>query len=184
MGNQLDVMNYHLDNLLYWSLSEIRGVETKKVVFAPHAVCSEIVGLYAEINQQKGITVVNELPTAMMVEADKNHVLLILRNLISNAVKFTNSGGLVRICGEVREGRFYLSVHDNGVGIAPEAQVALFAAETTTSALGTNNERGLGLGLRLCREFVEKNEGRLTVASEVNKGSVFTFDLHVYNVAS
>jgi signal transduction histidine kinase len=101
----------------------------------------------------------------------------ILRNLISNGIKFTNPGGEVTISAEQENDQLVVSVSDNGVGIKPEAIDKLFRIEESHSTIGTRNEKGTGLGLLLCKEFVEKHDGELQVESEVSKGSIFKFTI-------
>ena len=101
----------------------------------------------------------------------------ILRNLISNAIKFTNPGGTIVISTEQKQNLLIVSVADNGVGIRKEALEKLFRIEESYSTAGTQNEEGTGLGLLLCKEYVEKHGGKIRAESELNKGSKFSFTL-------
>ena len=101
----------------------------------------------------------------------------VLRNLVSNAIKFTNENGRIDIYGEQDNSFVTITVSDNGVGIEPEAMEKLFDITLKNSTLGTAKETGTGLGLLLCKEFVEKHGGRIWVESEVGKGSTFYFTL-------
>jgi signal transduction histidine kinase len=100
-----------------------------------------------------------------------------LRNLITNAIKFTNSGGKISIYAVSKQDQIYITVEDNGVGMDNETINKLFSLSNPITTIGTAKERGTGLGLILCREFVERNGGKIMVVSEVGKGSRVTFTI-------
>jgi signal transduction histidine kinase len=106
-------------------------------------------------------------------------VRTIFRNLLSNAIKFTHNGGEIIIDSSLNNDLIACSVTDNGIGISPENISKLFKVDSTIRKKGTSNERGTGLGLALCKEFVEKNGGNISVESEPEKGSKFVFTLPV-----
>lgn len=166
-----------LVNLLEWSRSQ-----TGKMVFTPEDVdvaflISQSVGVLIGAAQQKQIAVHKQMPANLVVRADNAMVNTILRNLISNAIKFTNPGGSIVISAERKAEELLISVADNGVGINQVSIDKLFRIEETYSTLGTQKEKGSGLGLLLCKEFVEKHGGRIWVESEVGKGSTFLFTI-------
>jgi signal transduction histidine kinase len=101
----------------------------------------------------------------------------IIRNLISNAIKFSHSDSFIRISAEEFSSHTEISVMDNGVGISPENIQKLFRVDVHHSTSGTSEEQGSGLGLILCQEFVEKHNGKIWVESEINKGSTFKFTI-------
>lgn len=101
----------------------------------------------------------------------------VFRNLISNAIKFTENNGKVIISMKKEHNQIVFSVQDNGTGIAPEKIANLFAINEKNNTLGTNNETGTGLGLMLCKDFVEKHGGKIWVKSEIAKGSTFMFSI-------
>jgi signal transduction histidine kinase len=109
--------------------------------------------------------------------ADTNMLNTILRNLISNAIKFTNEGGSVNISAQQTDSGTTITVSDNGVGIAPEMLQKLFDNKVAYSTTGTAREKGTGLGLLICKEFVDKHGGKIWVESQFNKGSEFKFTL-------
>lgn len=109
--------------------------------------------------------------------ADENQVQAILRNLVANALKFTPTGGEVSLAATEESGRWRITVSDTGVGMSPEKVRGLFSSRMPDPAFGTANERGLGLGLAICREFVESNAGTLSVESTEGVGSRFSFTL-------
>ena len=164
-----------LMNLLEWSLAH-----TGRMVFNPETF--ELVDLIGEnrmlleaIACQKAITINEVLPHEMIVFADKQMISAVLRNLISNAIKFTRQGGVINISAEKREKEVLVSVSDNGIGITPGRLEKLFRIDESDSTPGTNNEKGTGLGLILCKEFVEKHGGKMWVESMEKVGSTFYF---------
>lgn len=115
----------------------------------------------------------------LFVNADKNMILTTVRNLISNAVKFTNRGGNIEVITNSEDHKVIFSVRDNGIGINKKDQKKLFRIDSDFKINGTENETGTGLGLILCKEFITKNGGEITVQSEEGKGSIFTFTLPI-----
>ena len=112
-----------------------------------------------------------------MVWSDPNQIDIVVRNLISNALKFTPENGMVTIQGIEREGHWEISIRDTGVGMDRITLEGLFKEKSHNSTYGTNNEKGTGLGLSLCKEMIENNQGRIWVESMVRKGSTFYFTL-------
>jgi signal transduction histidine kinase len=119
----------------------------------------------------------NLITPGTFAKADTNMVNLVFRNLILNAIKFTEVGGIITVDAKPTGGFVQIGVADNGVGITPEVQKILFEKTTGYSTRGTANEKGTGLGLILCKEFVERNGGKIWLESEVGKGSTFYFTL-------
>ena len=166
-----------LSDLMEWSYSQ-----TGKMKFTPEDIdfVDLISGITSQLNYsalQKSITFHTETPNNIIVSADKGMVSSILRNLISNAVKFTKPGGEIIISAEQKPSELIVSVTDNGVGIKPEAIKKLFRIDGNYSTKGTENEKGTGLGLILCKNFIEKHGGEIRVESESGKGSKFWFTI-------
>jgi signal transduction histidine kinase len=166
-----------LVNLLEWSKSQ-----TGLMVFSPVEIniiqaIEESINLLREEATQKNIAITMDTPQKLMAKVDPAMLNTILRNLFSNAIKFTNPGGGMVISAERTTDELVISVTDNGVGISQESIDKLFRIEETHSTLGTLKEKGTGLGLLLCKEFVEKHEGRIWVESEPDKGSTFRFSI-------
>ena len=113
----------------------------------------------------------------MIVSADKAMISSVLRNLITNAIKFTHPGGQVIISADKKPDEITISISDNGIGINKETIGRLFRIDENHIALGIQNEKGTGLGLILCKEFIEKHGGKIWVKSEVGKGSSFYFTI-------
>lgn len=174
---KIDVVYNNLDNILHWSVSQLNGINTLPVKVDMQSLSDEAVDLYSEIARVKGVRLMNEVPAEGNVWADKDQVRLVIRNLVSNALKFTFAGGQVTIGATVFEDSVRVFVKDTGVGIADTDLSKLFVKQTLWSAKGTNNEKGLGLGLLLCKEFIEKNNGTLDVKSEPGSGTVIGFTL-------
>lgn len=177
LRNKIDIVYNNLDNILHWSVSQLNGINATPVRIEMQSLSEEVVELYSEIARVKGVRIVNEVPGEGNVWADKDQVRLVIRNLVSNALKFTFAGGQVTIGAMVFEDAVRVFVKDTGVGIADDDLSKLFVKQSLWSAKGTNNEKGLGLGLLLCKEFIEKNNGTLDVKSEPGTGTVIGFTL-------
>lgn len=166
-----------LDSLLDWS-----RLQQGRFLFNPvHVDVNKLVTeVQAELNESastKNIDVINNIPLLITCNADENMLKTIIRNLVSNAIKFTKPGGKVEVTALQLKNMIEISVIDSGVGIATENIGKLFNIESEISTRGTANEKGTGLGLILCREFVEKHQGSIGVESKINQGSRFFFTI-------
>jgi len=166
-----------LDNLLHWSRTQ-RG----KMEFSPrkldlHEMVQKNINLLKMNADKKNIDVVSDIKTGTMVSADYDMLTTVFRNLISNAIKFSYENSQIHIESEENDNEIMISVTDKGVGISEENIRKLFRIDIHYSTTGTSEEQGSGLGLILCREFVEKHGGKIWVESEENKGSTFKFTL-------
>ncbi|ALD21389.1 tetratricopeptide repeat protein [Hymenobacter sp. DG25A] len=176
VSRALDATLHLLDNLLNWSMAQLRNEGMKPKVFALDELVEECLTLLLNDAERKDLLFQNHLSTRCFVRADVDMTRLILRNLIGNAIKFTPAGGSISIAN-LRAGAFWeIAVTDTGVGI-PKADWDKVLGIGVRSTLGTDRERGTGLGLRLCKDFVEMNGGKLSFTSELNSGSVFRFTL-------
>ena len=166
-----------LDNLLQWARMQSGRLKAEPETFSLLSAVIEVIDFYKTNAQEKKISlsVINQVETRVF--ADKNMVRTVLRNLVSNAIKYTRDGGKVEVAIVEREKMVEVTVKDNGVGISTDMQEKLFQLDKTHSTKGTANECGTGLGLILCKEFVEKNGGLLKVVSESGTGSTFHFTL-------
>ncbi len=168
-----------LENLLQWARSQTGRIRFKSghICLKEHIVESlEVLESFAK---DKQITLSVEIPEDLMGFADEDMLKTIIRNLVSNAIKFTEQGGAVTISAKITGKWVGITVSDTGVGIKEEALNTLFRLDTNCSTQGTAQEKGTGLGLILCKEFVEKQGGKLWAASEVGKGCRFTFTLPI-----
>ena len=137
----------------------------------------EVTDLLSAPARHKSLTISKEIPSDAPVFADKAMISTILRNLVSNSIKFTPHGGKITISAMNQETHTEISVSDNGVGIAKEVLENIFMLDSKNITQGTEREKGSGLGLILCKEFVEKHGGKIGVESEIGKGSKFYFTL-------
>jgi signal transduction histidine kinase len=169
-----------LDDLLTWAISQNKEKSFNPVkINLSELMTDEIESIHTSA-KQKQITLNHSIPPDLNVAADLQMVKTILRNLISNAIKFTNSGGQIRISASEIPPFVDITVRDNGIGISSEAQIKLFRTDGFHSTAGTHNEQGTGLGLLLCKEFVEIHGGNIRIESEPGKGSEFKFTLPHY----
>ncbi|WP_452224096.1 tetratricopeptide repeat-containing sensor histidine kinase [Lacinutrix chionoecetis] len=164
-----------LFNLLNWSKSQMQSLKPKPSLFDIQEVFYEKLKLVEQKIQNKGITL-KDNTLRDFVYADRSMVEIILQNLLANAVKFCKKGDTITISNTISNGSAIISVADSGVGITVENQHKLFGNNTFTT-IGTENEKGTGLGLTICRELVELNKGKIWVDSEINKGSTFFVEL-------
>jgi PAS domain S-box-containing protein len=165
-----------LENLLFWSRSQLQGEIIKPVYFDLKLIADNAVALFENVIKEKNIITDNHLDPNTLVYADMDMIQLIVRNLISNAVKFSKHGGSIKITS-YKEGKSkVICFSDSGVGISEENQRKLFEQETFTTR-GTDNEEGTGLGLLLCKDFIEKNGGKIWVESKIGVGSNFCLQI-------
>ena len=172
-----------LENLLEWSLMQRGHTEFKPQSIVLKSKVDEIIRPLLELIQKKGIVLDINIPEGMSVKADANMLASTVRNLTSNALKFTKKGGSVKISAlPVSEGLIQISISDTGIGMSSQIVENLFHIDQKTNRLGTDREPSTGLGLVLCKDFIEKNGGVLTVESEEGKGSTFSFTLPRSNI--
>ena len=166
-----------LENLLEWSRVQTGNIEFTAEPLDLAAVLEQNKALLTAQAQNKNITLLNGREGPVMVNAHPHSINTVVRNLISNAIKFTPEGGAVMLNLKQVKDAVQVSIADTGVGMPAEVMKKLFRIDTKHSTKGTANEKGTGLGLILCKEFVEKNGGTIWVESEENKGTVFHFTL-------
>ena len=169
-----------LDNLLNWAKSQ-----TKQINFTPQKIIfSSFIRKILETSNSsatiKNISLNYSQLDEIEVYADENMLAVILRNLISNGIKFTKTGGYITVSGKLEQNQAQITVSDNGIGMKKKIIKKLFRFSTNNSSLGTENEKGSGIGLVLCKEFVEKQGGVIWVESKEGKGSDFKFTLPLY----
>ncbi|MBN1597807.1 MAG: hypothetical protein JW894_05895 [Bacteroidales bacterium] len=168
-----------LQNLLNWARSQSGRVEFNPENIPLNALIMSNITLIKELARKKNIEIINEINSEEQVYVDENMIDTVIRNLITNALKFTPSGGQVKIgknlSSDSKFGVYY--VKDTGVGIPKDKIPNLFRIDKSTSTEGTEGETGTGLGLILCKEFIEKHRGKIWVESKVNEGTTFYFTL-------
>jgi PAS domain S-box-containing protein len=168
-----------LTNLMEWSRSQTGRIEFNPVSINMAELIDEVSELLNVAAKQKNITISKDLPAGLTLFADRLMINTVLRNLISNAVKYTNNGGTIEISAVLKEKELEVSVKDNGIGLKKEALDKLFHIEESVSTPGTQDEEGTGLGLILCKDFVSKHGGKIRAESEPGNGSRFVFTIPV-----
>ena len=166
-----------LSNLMIWSLSQTGRMKFNPEPFDLAFVIDENLLLFHDIAEQKKIYISKNLEGNMPVIADNGMISTVLRNLISNAIKFTSPDGKIIISAEKEQNEVTVSVKDTGIGIPESSLEKLFRIDENFSTSGTQNEKGTGLGLILCKEFIEKHGGKIWVDSKPGIGSTFYFTI-------
>ena len=168
-----------MDNLLNWAKSQIGSRKIKPEKFVLKELVDEVTDHFTDDGKNKQINIYNMVKQGTLVFADKSSIQTVLRNLISNSIKFTKPGGKIKISSERIKNMIYIKVEDNGVGMSKSEVDTLFQMGETKSKTGTKNEKGSGLGLLICKELVSDNHGEIWAESEYRKGSTFIFSLPV-----
>ena len=164
-------------NLLDWSRNQLGKIKFSPIDFELIQSLDEVVLLLFEQVQIKQITLVRKVPEHFTLFTDQAMFETLLRNLLNNAIKYTPVGGKIEIEVEQKLNQVLVSVSDTGIGIAATDIEKLFRIDSDLQTTGTNNEKGTGLGLVLCKDFIDKMNGEIKVKSEQGKGSVFTFSI-------
>lgn len=170
-----------LENLLQWSQSQRGDIDFKPNAFDLGELLKENQELFQGLAENKKIMIINDTNSILLVNAHRNSINTILRNLISNGVKFTPVEGVITLQAKPIGKYLKVSVTDTGLGISESAIQKLFTIGTKHSTLGTAKEKGTGLGLAICKDFVEKNGGTIGVESVEGKGSTFYFTVPLAN---
>jgi signal transduction histidine kinase len=166
-----------LENLLTWARIQRKAIHYNPKKFNVHPVITDSLELLEGAYTKKNIKV--EVITApdIILFADKNMFSTIIRNLVFNAIKFTQENGNITISTNKKKNCYEIAIKDNGVGIPQENISKIFRVNSNLSTSGTNGEKGTGLGLIVVKDFIEKHNGEIWVESQVGKGSKFTFTL-------
>ena len=171
----LSKTNLLVENILYWTANQIQGVDVKPEEFDINQVIEENSQLFQTLADNKKITLRNESLKNVIVNADKNILNFVIRNLIANAIKFTTEGGAITILASQSNHKLILRIKDNGIGMDENTIAMLLTTNRNSSTSGTNNEKGTGLVL--CREYLQKIGGSITIESSLGKGSTFTISM-------
>lgn len=177
LKKDLDHIHFMLDNLLNWGQTQMRGATLNAENIDIKDEIDEILRLFQNNKKEKNITINNHVKNETKTFADLNHFIIIVRNIISNAIKFTRENGTIAINSIENNKEISITIVDNGIGMSTEVLDKLFNNSKYYSTFGTNNERGTGIGLLLCKEMIEKNNGSIKVESAVGKGSKFIINL-------
>ncbi len=165
-----------LQNMLDWGKAQIQGINIKQTTFNINEVLASVLSFTNVAANYKNITINNNIPANLEAFADANHFKFIIRNLVSNAIKYTYRNGSIEINAWQNNHEIVISVKDTGIGISKDLIPAIFDYPAT-SVNGTDDEKGNGIGLKLCKDFVTENGGKIWVDSEPNKGATFYFSL-------
>jgi len=166
-----------LENLLIWARSQTHGIEFKPENIDLSVAVIDEISLLKQQAETKQIKLITEIKFGTIVYADTNMLKTILRNLLSNGIKFTNENGKILISAKSVNRFIEVSIKDNGIGMTEETKNRLFTIENSASKNGTAGEKGTGLGLLLCKEFIDKHNCSISVESEIGKGTTFKFTL-------
>lgn len=173
---QLDQNINLLDNLLVWARDQMSGLTINQKSLTARWITEKVMSEHRPAAEHKGVSLVNNVREDLNVKADETLLQLVLRNLISNAVKFTDEGDQIEIEAESTGNKILFMIMDSGIGIPPDKQDEIFSINSESRA-GTHNEQGSGLGLGLCKEFIAKMGGSISVESEEGEGTTFVFSL-------
>ena len=174
VNRQLSSITFLLNNLLNWSKNYLMGARAlKKEALNLHKIAAQSIALVQHIADRKRIAIYNDIPAELTATGDTGQVDIIIRNLVSNALKFTQQGGTVSLTSTAEGGNVKIAIADSGVGMSKDKLSKLFTTTPDNSTYGTAGEKGIGLGLLLCYEFIKANQGDITVTSEEGKGSTF-----------
>ncbi|HEU5290956.1 MAG TPA: sensor histidine kinase [Cyclobacteriaceae bacterium] len=179
--NDLGKTNMLVENILHWTASQLKGVSLKLENFDLYALVEDNIRLFDTFSVRKKISIHHNVLPQTRITSDRNILNLVLRNLLSNALKFSFERGKITIDVRLNHDWLELSVKDEGTGMDAEKLSSLLSPKFTVSTTGTDNEQGTGLGLALCRDYVQKAGGNLSVESTVGKGTTFKVTLPLKN---
>ena len=177
LNKELSYVLELMENLLEWAKAQMEGMEAVIELIDVHRLVQKNIGLLSPGAEKKGVRMSSKVPENTKAYGDEEMIKLVVRNLLSNAIKFTPPDGLIQVQVKSYDGELEMAIMDNGVGMSPEKMERLFKVDTHFTTKGTNSEKGTGLGLLICKEFVEKNNGRIWVESRLEQGSAFRFTL-------
>jgi signal transduction histidine kinase len=173
---KLDYTSDFLDTLLFWINSQMENFERAVKTFSIKEIAERETEQYSEQAQKKGITLIDNVPAGLNASADPDSVRIVIRNLITNAIKFSRVDDTIEVSAGMDNDCILVSVKDTGDGMTPEQARKLFKSKVN-SKTGTHNESGTGMGLLFCKDLVEKNNGKIWVTSKQGEGSTFSFTM-------
>lgn len=168
-----------LENLLSWANTNIGNVNYSPDFYDLYEIVKEQELIFSEQIIKKNVQIINDISKLTMAYIDYNSISTVVRNLISNAIKYSKPKGKISISSQLKENLLVISVKDEGIGMEQELVETILVNEVKTSIKGTLDESGTGLGLKLCTEFVQTNKGDIWIESKVNEGSVFSFSIPI-----
>ncbi len=173
LGKRVDNTMVLMDNLLMWSRTQLNGIVYQPEIIDPNYSIRSVVRQLEGQAEEKKIMIVQQCPETVMINADRNMFELIFRNLISNSIKFTQPEGYINILIKKELNKVKITVSDSGIGMSTEL-IEKLRNKIFISNLGTQKEKGTGLGLVLCHEFIERNKGELIIESQLLAGTIIT----------
>jgi signal transduction histidine kinase len=178
ISKNVDTLNLTLENLLQWSRSQLNGVKSEPELLDIRNLIQGMADLYKIQLNEKNLSFNNQVIDMKVVYFDKHQLNLIFRNLISNAIKFTNVNGNIEVyASNPTLNKTLICIKDSGLGMNQEAIRKVFSAVDHYTTFGTNNEKGTGLGLLLCKEYITLGNGKIWIESELNVGTSVFFEL-------
>lgn len=177
LEQNVDNIHAMLENLLLWSLSQMNGIKPHFRKFNIAETVTDTISLFGEMTRQKQVRLITNIDNQLVAFADENQIQTVIRNLLNNAVKFSPINGQVEILGYAEDKKISLTFTDSGSGIKPEELATIFSKPKLN--LGTKGEKGTGLGLILCKELIEQNQGNISVSSQNGQGSTFKISLPI-----
>jgi signal transduction histidine kinase len=177
LNDQIKASGNALENLLQWARTQLGDIKINPEKIVLRDVADRVVSQLKRNLEMKKIAYEIQLPADIIAWADKNQVEIIIRNLVGNAIKFTQEGGMIRIAGSIHHNMVRLMIEDNGIGMTEEETGKLFHRDEYFTRPGTRQEKGTGIGLLICREMVVNNGGFIEVISSKEKGTTFTVTL-------
>ncbi|MHB8208834.1 tetratricopeptide repeat-containing sensor histidine kinase [Mucilaginibacter sp.] len=176
---KLEYTSDFLDTLLFWINSQMENFDSSVKSFSIKDIVEYEMENYQEQATLKGITLIDSVPDSTMASADPNSIRIVIRNLITNAIKFSGEEDTIEVAASTNDEMIEIKVKDTGTGIPPEKLKKLFKSKVDSST-GTNQESGTGMGLLFCKDLVEKCNGKIWVTSEEDVGSEFSFTVPAY----
>lgn len=168
-----------LDNLLKWSMSQTNRMDYNPESIILFELVNDAFNLLKSQADKKEVQLENRVPEDLKLIADKNMIGTVLRNLLSNSLKYSNTNGTIKVAASITDSYIRCTITDTGVGMSDNKVKTLFSLSDVTSTPGTHNEKGTGLGLILCKELIEKHKGTIGLRSELGKGSSFWFEIPI-----
>ena len=166
-----------LNNVLDWASSQADTLKFNPEMLNLHELVDDVQALFVQIANHKKIIIKNNIPVDAECFADDFMIKTVFRNLLTNSIKFTNEEGIIEINSSTVKNKLQIDIKDTGIGMAEDDLEKLFRLDMKHSTLGTQREQGSGLGLVICKEFVEKNNGEIFVSSKKGQGTIFSFTL-------
>ena len=166
-----------IDNLLQWARSQSGSLTIDRKILLFNKICTDVISTLQMQAKSKGVNLKMNVNEDVVVYADVNTLSFIIRNITSNAIKFSSENDIVSLFAYNKDSKIHIEISDTGVGISEDNLKRLFKVEESFSTHGTNHEKGTGLGLIVCKEFIEKNYGTISVKSKLGSGTTFYITL-------